>query len=55
MTDEASGKMSFDVVGELLTEVVCPGCQYQFRMEGDCDRQTITCPACDAELRVTRA
>ena len=54
MADDPTGNLSFDVIGELLTEVVCPGCGYQFRMDGDCDRQTIECPACDAELRVSR-
>jgi hypothetical protein len=54
MADEPVGKNDFDVVGTLLTEVVCPGCQFRFRIEGDCDRYTIECPACDAELRVTR-
>jgi hypothetical protein len=54
MADEPTGKMSFDVTGTLLTEVVCPGCAYCFHLDGDANRVTVECPACDAELRVTR-
>lgn len=54
MDDDPTGKISFDVIGHLLTEVVCPGCGFQFRLDGDCDREIVNCPACDAELRVIR-
>lgn len=42
-----------DTKGVLMTEIICPSCRLEFRLDGNCDGVLVECPTCEVMLRVT--
>jgi hypothetical protein len=45
-------KETWPAQGRLMTEIRCPKCSITFCLDGNCEREMVECPDCEAQICV---